>query len=297
MPRDGVLTLFGINDAKLLPMLENTGAAATYDSPIDIPGIRKIELKPDVMTKDLYGDEETLDYFSKVKKWEGSIEHAQISLQVLAKLFGNTWATSGSSPNEAGTFTWKSTDRSLPFQIQGLCTYIGGTDVGGGGSGNFYLYCCYATGYQVAAQTEDYATVSFDVVVIGRRLDNKGLEIVENETSVALSTSADSSAPTVSSTTPADAATGVAATGTVTVNFGEAMLLSSISDAAHYTLTRANGDGVTLGAITVVTDQQVTVAYASLTSGQVYIFTITTGVRDPSGNRMAAPYSINFTIA
>ncbi|MEQ1836866.1 MAG: ice-binding family protein [Candidatus Nitrotoga sp.] len=106
-------------------------------------------------------------------------------------------------------------------------------------------------------------------------------------------TTSDITPPTVSSTIPADAATGVALNANITATFSEAMDPLTITTTT-YTLKQ----GTT--AITgVVTSPSTTTATfnpnANLTAGLVYTATVTTGVKDLAGNALAATKTWSFT--
>ncbi len=101
----------------------------------------------------------------------------------------------------------------------------------------------------------------------------------------------DTTAPTVSSTTPADDATGVAVNAAITVTFSEAMDDATITDT---TFTLDNG---VTGAVTYDSTNHIATLTpsANLAYATTYTATITTGVKDPAGNAMAADYTWSFT--
>jgi hypothetical protein len=102
-------------------------------------------------------------------------------------------------------------------------------------------------------------------------------------------------APTVTSTTPADLATSVARDSKITVTFNE-NVFATTTDAASFTLAKSGAiDGaVTFDGITNV---------ASFTPGSklailaTYTATLSTAITDLSGNPLAADYSWSFITA
>ncbi|MBI4849133.1 MAG: Ig-like domain-containing protein [Nitrospirae bacterium] len=100
----------------------------------------------------------------------------------------------------------------------------------------------------------------------------------------------DRTAPTVSSTIPANGATGIVANSTVTINWSENVNCATVN-ATNVTST---SPGWTFS--TCSTNQAVftTSGQASVTA---YSVTATTGVTDANGNAMAAPYALSFTTA
>lgn len=102
----------------------------------------------------------------------------------------------------------------------------------------------------------------------------------------------DTTAPTVSSTNPANGATGVAV---ITASFSEAMSAASITTTT-FTLT---GPGATPVAGTVAYNATTNMARitptASLALGTTYTATVTTGAKDAAGNGLAANHVWTFT--
>ncbi len=105
----------------------------------------------------------------------------------------------------------------------------------------------------------------------------------------------DLTAPTVSSTSPSDDATGIVLNGYVTATFSEKMAAASISGST-FLLT---GPGTTAVAGTVALNEAGTTAAFSptstLASGTLYTATITTGAQDMAANALAAAETWTFT--
>jgi hypothetical protein len=108
------------------------------------------------------------------------------------------------------------------------------------------------------------------------------------------STTADKTAPTVASTVPANAVTGVSINDNISAVFSKGMDISTIS-AAHFTL--AIGSTAVTGTVTY--DQpNMRATFApdiNLIAGTTYTATITTGVKDLAGNALAANYVWTFS--
>ncbi|MDD5189979.1 MAG: Ig-like domain-containing protein [Dehalococcoidales bacterium] len=103
-------------------------------------------------------------------------------------------------------------------------------------------------------------------------------------------TAPDITAPTVSSTIPADNATGVAVNSTMMATFSEAMQpLTTIS----FTLNQ--GATVVLGAVTNAGMTATFTPLANLAFNTVYTATVTTGAKDLAGNALAAAKVWSFT--
>jgi hypothetical protein len=106
--------------------------------------------------------------------------------------------------------------------------------------------------------------------------------------------SEDATTPTVVSTTPVDGTTGVALNGTISVTFSEAM------DPATTTTTNftvVQGSTPVTGTVTYDASSN-TASFAPagiLSVGAAYTATVTTGVKDVSGNALAANTAWSFT--
>ena len=95
---------------------------------------------------------------------------------------------------------------------------------------------------------------------------------------------ADNTAPTVSSTVPADAGTG-AVNSSITATFLEAMDAATINSS---TFTLKQGTTVVPGVVTYVGNIATFNPTGALVAGATYTATITTGAKDLSGNALAA---------
>lgn len=102
--------------------------------------------------------------------------------------------------------------------------------------------------------------------------------------------------PTVSSTTPASAATGVATTSAVTATFSTAMNTATIT-ASTFTLSAASGAVTGMVTYSAASNTATFTPSASLNSGTQYTATITTGAANSSGTALAANYTWTFTTA
>ena len=101
----------------------------------------------------------------------------------------------------------------------------------------------------------------------------------------------DGTAPTVTSTNPADAALGVATNTTVKATFSEAMNPNTIK-AASFTLNGPDGPVAGTVSINPLTTVATFTPSSSLKVNAVYTATVTTAVTDQSGNALATPGKI-----
>jgi hypothetical protein len=102
----------------------------------------------------------------------------------------------------------------------------------------------------------------------------------------------DTTVPTVISTIPVDAATGVAINSAMSATFSEAMDPLTITTV---TFTLKQGTTSVSGTVTYSLVTAVFTPLANLASSTVYTATITTGAKDLAGNAMASNYVWSFT--
>jgi hypothetical protein len=102
----------------------------------------------------------------------------------------------------------------------------------------------------------------------------------------------DTQAPSVGSTTPTSNQTGVETNAVVRANFSEDVDPATIT-AVTFQVRPAGGTQIS-GTLSVAGDEVTFQPAAQLTKSKEYIVTITTGVKDLSGNALASAYSWSF---
>lgn len=153
-----VTKLFGVDDAKLFPITEDSDAKFTCAEGIDLPGVRQISLTYEIEEKSLTGDEKVLDISNKIKSVTFNMEYAKLSLEVLAQLTGGSYSVTGSGEEEVGTFSFGGEDLPNYFQLKAqiLDTSNDGGDV------HFCIYKAKATAIPLNGVQDDFATLTFD---------------------------------------------------------------------------------------------------------------------------------------
>jgi len=291
MAQDGQIITLDVDDAKLRQILTDpVGGPATFDEWLDVFGVNGFSLSPEYTEKELAGDATTIDQYSKLKKLTGSF-NCQVTFATLEVLLGATAAYTGSSPNEMATLVLSSSDLPNYFELDVRSSYRGGSDATGG---DFHIRISKAkmTKFTYTMASEEYATLQIDWAGVARLADGYFMTMVENETAVTYTGSPDTTAPTLSSSTPADGATGVSGTANVVLNFSEPILY----DYGNYAIAKADGTAVAFTGSKTDADTVTLNPTPTLDSAGVYIVTVA-GVRDLAGNMLATPAVINFTIA
>lgn len=177
-----VSKVLGLNDMMISELTADTGAALTYDTGVDIPGVTKLSLTPTYVEKELRGDETLLDTYQRMDAIEFSFEHVKVSLDVLEIISGGTLAAAGTTPNQTQTLTLRNSNTAKYFKLQGKISY---SDFPGGDA-QLILYKCKGQ-FKVEFQTEEYAVISCTGKAIGTTNNGKVFEIVFRETTAALS--------------------------------------------------------------------------------------------------------------
>lgn len=153
-----VTKLFGVDDAKLYPITEDSAASFSCGNGIDLPGVRQISLTYEIEEKSLTGDEKVLDVSNKIKSVTFNIEYAKLSLEVLAQLTGGSYSTTTSDSDESAVFSFGGGDLPNYFQLKAqiLDTSNDGGDV------HFCVYKAKATALPLNGVQDDFATLTFD---------------------------------------------------------------------------------------------------------------------------------------
>jgi tetrahydromethanopterin S-methyltransferase subunit B len=136
-------------------------------------------------------------------------------------------------------------------------------------------------------------TVTTGAAVEGRLLARTGAVTLDSNV-VGLAIPSDTTAPTVSSTYPVNAVTGVAINTKITAAFSEAMDPSTITTT---TFTVKQGTTPVAGTVTYAGVTATFAPSVNLAANTIYTATITTGATDLAGNLLASSYSWSFTTA
>lgn len=181
-----VSKLLELKDVKITPLdSDPSGGAPSYGTPVDVPGIMKLSMAPDMLKKELSGDNQVLDVWSKVRAVKWTIQHAKLSLGALSVILGGSVTLAGVSPNQTQTYSLSASDDPKYFKIEGQVVYVDE----GLGDAHFVLYKCKAETapkWDVTDMSGDFAKVQGDGLAIPLLSNGKMFDIVFNETAVAV---------------------------------------------------------------------------------------------------------------
>jgi hypothetical protein len=185
-----VTKVFAVEDCKIAPITADvSGSATTYGTIVDVPGIKSIGVKGDMKESELRGDNGLMDIDSVLRSATLTIEHAKLSLDVFAGLFGLTVVDSGTTPNQKSTLSFAVASGSVrpkPVKIEGK-TPTGGIDVITGDL-HIVFYKVILTSFpEHGFAEEDYQTLKFEAKAMPTLgTGNKWFDYVENETAAVI---------------------------------------------------------------------------------------------------------------
>ena len=154
--------------------------------------------------------------------------------------------------------------------------------------------------YAAAAATVTFApagdlapSVPFTATITTGVKDPSGNALAVNKSwTFTTGATADTAAPTVSSTDPVELATGVAINGNITATFDEAMDPATITAA---TMTLSQGTTPVSGTVTYAGTTAAFNPASDLAAGAAFTATVTTGAKDLAGNALTANKTWSFT--
>lgn len=108
----------GIRDLKISPLLKDDSTGVEYGAPVDVPGVKEIQISLIQDEKELTGDGVILDTYNKRKGYEVSFKNAQFTQEILDIINGSTTTESGEAESKVYTTPDKSTDEPNYFALE-----------------------------------------------------------------------------------------------------------------------------------------------------------------------------------
>lgn len=108
----------GIRDLKISEVMKDDSTGVEYGAPIDVPGVKSIEITIIQDEKEQTGDGVILDTFIKKKGYEVSFKNAQLSQRIMDIINGSTTTESGSDGEKVYTTVDKSTNDPGYFALE-----------------------------------------------------------------------------------------------------------------------------------------------------------------------------------
>lgn len=121
MPIKHFSKVFAVRDAKVAALLTDAeGAAPTYATPIDVPGIKSVTVSGDVEVKTLRGDNKQLDADSVITAVNVEFEYAKSDLDILAMALDSTVTDSGTGGTEQAQLDILGSVKLMPFKFEAV---------------------------------------------------------------------------------------------------------------------------------------------------------------------------------
>lgn len=180
-------SIFSIDNAAITPMLTDPiGGTATYGTKIDVPGIRSATFDPEILAKELFGDNAIQGRAAKARQIMSKVEAARLNLDVLSLLLGGVVTDAGATPAQTTTWNLLGSSAGGYFKLEYRVLGVELPGAAGGGDLHVVFWKTKITGTALPVQMEEFAPHSFDVAAIARLADSKLVSLIENETAVAL---------------------------------------------------------------------------------------------------------------
>ena len=114
MAADKSTITFDVADCKVYAITSDTVSGITYGAAIDVVGIQEVTVEANFVTAEIKGDGgKVLAKKGKVDRLNFSATYSEMSLDVLATIFGGAVSTAGTGAAETATYTFNS--NSLPY--------------------------------------------------------------------------------------------------------------------------------------------------------------------------------------
>ncbi len=293
----GLWQCFDFDGAFAQAITNDNAAGTSYGNVVQLNGASELEISPEMLTNENYGDAQILDFFSRIKAIKAPFKFVVNSLAALPILLGANYRQIGTAPNQqivVGVNT-----SPLPyFQVDGQCKYIGPFG-NSNGDAHLRLAKCKISKWQYKWAAEKRHELSGEFMGLPLIFDDPIFghwvwKMFENETSQQWTASSFSgSGPAVSTVVPATSATGIstAAPGVVTITFNNAgaPLNPSCITPDNFVLFDQTNDTI-IGGCTLLLDSTgfvVTLSFAAgFAVGMTYDL-LATGITDIYGNVMA----------
>jgi len=186
MPLTHRTPVFSVDQAAVYVMLTDVTTAPTYGPRILVPGIKTVAFDPDMLSRELFGDNSIRAKYSKVRQYKCKAGYTDLDLDVQPLLDGSTTVDAGVTPNQTVTNTVLNTSFAPYFKLEMRVLGVEIPGVAQGGSLNVTLWKCKTTGSSGGAKEEDYMPSEFDFDAIQTISTGRLISRTFNETAALL---------------------------------------------------------------------------------------------------------------
>ena len=291
------MALVGLEKLYFAPITKDDATGITFDTPEYIPGVKEIKVSPKVSTEKMYAENQLWEQDTALDSIEVAINVADFTNAQLAKYVGHKVTTEGGivanvsdiAPYVAIMYKANKSNGKNRYGIlyKGKLELPEDTAKGKEGKTVFQTPEVKAT-FQPLQYNGDWKyQVDSDDPAAPVDIDSTFF----NAVTVA---EADSAVPTVTSS-PLDAATGVATSANVVFTFSKAVAANTVN-ASNVFLMKADGTAVAAVLSLDATSKIITLNPAADISAGAHVAVCTTGVKSVAGIPAAANTIVNFTV-
>jgi hypothetical protein len=178
----GQVKFMELADVKIAKLLTDSASAPTYDTLVDLAGALSLTVQPVIETKQLKGDSETKDIYSKVVEVNVEGECSMANIEAYKVMVGGSVTQTGETPNQKATWKLTSATATLPyFKIEGQWTYAGE----GIGDAHVVVYKMKVTeppGFEINDASGNFGTFKFKGIAVPTTSNGDWIDAVFNET-------------------------------------------------------------------------------------------------------------------
>jgi hypothetical protein len=179
--------LFSVDKAAWTPLTADpSGGTATYGTKVYIPAVESVSVDPDVLYKELFGDNAIAATAAKPRSVKAKVNFGKIDLDLLKNLLGGLVTDAGTTPNQTSTLDISRTSAASYGKLECQVLGVELPTVAAGGDVHFVWWKAKLNSLTIGTTAEDYGKPTMSVTGIYLLANDKMFSVVENETAVAL---------------------------------------------------------------------------------------------------------------
>lgn len=288
--------LIGIDKLYYAILNSDTTASVSYQTPVHLVGAISVSYNPNSTIATLFADDGPFETEETIGEIELEVGVADISQEDYAILLGHTIT--------AGVMEETNLDQPVNVAVGFRAKRTGGT----------YSYFWFYKG-KFSKPTMDHETkgdaISYQTPVMMwkgtiREYDGKFKASTRSDADDYTATTgstwfdavygvtADTTAPTFSSSDPSAGSTSATQTTNITITFSEPVLTSTITADNLVIIQGSSSATIDIDSF-AVSSAIVTLTQSTFTASTTYDVIMTTGIKDEAGNKMSGAYTFRFT--
>lgn len=294
------MPIVGLEKLYFADLIQDDATALLYGAPAYYPGVKKFGIKPKQNTEKLYAENILWDQSIAFDSADVDIALADLTSAQRADLLGQTIASAGgvyakgsdTQPYKAALYKANLSGGGYRYGVLYKGVFNLPEDSMQGQEGK--------TAYQTPSMTAIFQPTQHNQMWeyhVDTTDPNCPVDIDSTWFTAVTIPEADTTPPTVT-TSPLDAATGVAVDANVVWTFSEVIDTNKVT-AGNFLVMKATDGSVVAGALSIDATKKIVTfnPTSNLTAATAYIAVATTNITDVAGNALAAASITNFTTA